>query len=242
MWPKFLGRKAAATDPERWLVLDVESSGLDASTDRLLALAAVAVRHDGRRAWIDLADSFEAVLRQPADAGPPDKSNILVHGIGVAAQGRGIDPAAALGRFEVFVGDVAAAGLPRRVRPAPDRPGHARQCSGAGCATPGWTSPTSRRCCGPVLGQRTLDDWLGACGIDCAQRHQAAADTLATAELLLHLWPAARAEGVADFRGPVAAGRTAALAVLSAALSRRRPSSDIGVGCEGRGLRRRPLR
>ncbi len=52
----------------------------------------------------------------------------------------------------------------------------------------------------PGLGARTLDDWLGACSIDCAHRHQAAADTLATAELLLHLWPAARAEGVADFR------------------------------------------
>jgi DNA polymerase-3 subunit epsilon len=53
----------------------------------------------------------------------------------------------------------------------------------------------------PGRARRTLDDWLQACGIDCAQRHQAAADTLATAQLLLHLWPQARAEGVADFRG-----------------------------------------
>ena len=83
MWPKFLAQKAATADPERWLVLDVESSGLDASTDRLLALAAVAVWHDGQHVWIDLADSFDAVLQQPADTGPPDKSNILVHGIGV---------------------------------------------------------------------------------------------------------------------------------------------------------------
>jgi len=73
MWPKFLGRKAARTDPGRWLVLDVESSGLDASADRLLALAAVAVRHDGRQVWIELADSFEVVLQQPADGGPTQR-------------------------------------------------------------------------------------------------------------------------------------------------------------------------
>jgi DNA polymerase-3 subunit epsilon len=53
----------------------------------------------------------------------------------------------------------------------------------------------------PQRGLRTLDDWLQACGIECANRHQAAADTLATAELLLQLLPAARAEGAADFRG-----------------------------------------
>ena len=57
---------------ERWLVLDVESSGLDASRDRLLALAAVAVRLDARHAWIDLADSFEVVgLHQLATTTPP---------------------------------------------------------------------------------------------------------------------------------------------------------------------------
>jgi DNA polymerase-3 subunit epsilon len=36
---------------------------------------------------------------------------------------------------------------------------------------------------------RALDDWLGHFGIECAVRHQAAADTFATAELLMRLWP-----------------------------------------------------
>jgi DNA polymerase-3 subunit epsilon len=36
---------------------------------------------------------------------------------------------------------------------------------------------------------RALDDWLGYFGIECAVRHQAAADTFATAELLMRLWP-----------------------------------------------------
>jgi DNA polymerase-3 subunit epsilon len=200
MWPTLSLRKAAPAGPERWLVLDVESSGLDALADRLLALAAVAVRLEGPRIWIDLADSFEAVLQQPPDALPPDKPNILLHGIGVGAQRRGIDPAVALGRFEAF-----AAGSPLLgFHAAFDR----RLIDRATQATLG------RRLRGPWLdladvaavlrpgrARRTLDDWLQACGIDCAQRHQAAADTLATAQLLLHLWPQARAEGVADFRG-----------------------------------------
>jgi DNA polymerase III subunit epsilon len=39
---------------------------------------------------------------------------------------------------------------------------------------------------------KALDDWLAAYGIRCLARHQAAADALATAELLLCLWPLAR--------------------------------------------------
>jgi DNA polymerase-3 subunit epsilon len=200
MWPNFLRRKAASTDPGRWLVLDVESSGLDASADRLLALAAVAVRHDGRRIWIELADSFEVVLQQPADSRPPDKSNILVHGIGVAAQERGVHPAAALGRFVAFVGGSPLLGyhveFDRRLI---DRA--TQGVLGSRLRGPWLDIADIAAVLQPAHRARTLDDWLAACGIECAQRHQAAADTLATAELLLHLWPAVRTEGVADFRG-----------------------------------------
>jgi DNA polymerase-3 subunit epsilon len=200
MWSKLLGRSALPADPGRWLVLDVESSGLDPSRDRLLALAAVALRLDGRRASIDLADSFEAVLRQPDAAGPPDRSNILVHGIGVAAQGRGVDPAAALGGFEAFAGSSPLLGfhvefdrvlIDRAMQAALGRRLRNRWLDIADIAA----------VLRPQWGARTLDDCLQACRIECAQRHQAAADTLATAELLLHLLPAARAEGAADFRG-----------------------------------------
>ena len=155
----------------------------------------------GGSVWIELADSFEVVLQQPADGGPPDKSNILVHGIGVAAQGRGIDPATALDRFVAFVGGSPLLGFhvefDRRLIDRATQGVLGSQVAPA----PGWTSPTSRRCCSPVTARARWTTGWTACGIECAQRHQAAADTLATAELLLHLWPAARAEGVADFRG-----------------------------------------
>jgi DNA polymerase-3 subunit epsilon len=200
MWSKLLGIKSPPADTGRWLVLDVESSGLDPSSDRLLALAAVALRFDGRRAWIDLADSFEAVLRQPAPDAPPDRSNILVHGIGVAAQGRGAKPAAVLSGFEAFAGSAPLLGFHVEF----DRRLIDRAMQAALGRRPGnrWLDIADiAAVLRPHWGARTLDDCLRACGIECMQRHQAAADTLATAELLLHLLPAARAEGVADIHG-----------------------------------------
>src|SRR5690606_4992094 len=48
----------------RWVVVDVEASGLDADTDRLLAIAGVGVAFEDRTPRLRLGDSFEAVLRQ----------------------------------------------------------------------------------------------------------------------------------------------------------------------------------
>ena len=45
-----------------------------------------------------------------------------------------------------------------------------------------------------------LDHWLQQQGIACLARHQAAADALATAELLLTLWPAVRRRCDGRFR------------------------------------------
>jgi len=197
MWRRRHGQPAA---PERWLVLDVESSGLDASSDRLLAIAAVALRVDAQRAWIELADSFEVVLRQPEVPLPPDKSNILVHGIGVGAQGRGMDPAQALQRFEAFAGNAPLLGYHVAFdKQLIDRATQAQL--GRRLRNPWLDIADIAAVLRPAVAARTLDDWLAACRIPCARRHQAAADALATAELLLHLLPAARRDGVSGFLG-----------------------------------------
>ena len=41
---------------------------------------------------------------------------------------------------------------------------------------------------------RALDDWMKHFGIECAVRHQAAADTLAECELLQRIWPKVAAQ------------------------------------------------
>ena len=56
-------------------------------------------------------------------------------------------------------------------------------------------------------GGRSLDDWLAAFGIECVVRHNAAADALATAELLLRLRALAAKQGTRGFAALVKAAK-----------------------------------
>ena len=184
-------------DESRWIVVDVESTGLDMRHDELLAIAAVAVRFEPEAApRIDLADSFEVVLQR--DSASADKDNILLHGIGVGAQRAGAAPAAALAAFEAYAGASPLIAF----HAAFDRAmiGRAqRRALGRAMANPWLDLAPVAQALFPQVRGRALDDWLHHFGIACAVRHQAAADTLATAELLLRLWPAARARQCGSF-------------------------------------------
>lgn len=189
------GQPKRAVDDARWVVLDVESSGLNARTDRLLAIAAIAVRFEGMRLHIVPGDSFEVVLRH--DAALADKPNILLHGIGVAAQRAGVEPRSALLAFERFIGHAPLIAF----HAAFDQVLVLRACDAAlGRRPPNpWLDlEPLAAVLHPRLRLRSLDEWLAQLQIHCAQRHQAAADTLATAELLQKLWPAALRELGAD--------------------------------------------
>jgi DNA polymerase-3 subunit epsilon len=178
---------AAAAEPARWVVLDVEASSLDAGRAQLLAIAAVGVRFAAGRPHVALRDSFEAVLRHAEPA--MHKPNILLHGIGVGAQRAGAEPAAALRAFTQWAQDAPLVAF----HAAFDRELIVRACDAAlgERLRNAWldVEPIARIAV-PDAKARSLDDWLARFGIPVAQRHQAAADTLATAELLLRLWPA----------------------------------------------------
>jgi DNA polymerase-3 subunit epsilon len=197
--------KAASADTTRWVVLDVETTGLDMRHDHLLAVAAIALRFgaDGVPR-IELADSFEAVLQHQSAS--TDKDNILLHGIGVGAQRAGAPPQEVLQAFEQWVGGSPLIAF----HAAFDQTmiGRAiQQACGRRLANPWLDLAPVATGLYPQVGGRALDDWLAHFGIECAVRHQAAADTLATAELLLRLWPAARAKGCDSFEGLVALAR-----------------------------------
>ena len=189
-WP--FTRKAGQTDDTRWVVLDVETSGLDTRSDRLLAIAAVAVHRPRGAPHIALGDSFEVVLRQ--DNAPADKANILLHGIGIGAQRAGVAAAQALQAFKHWVGASPLFGF----HVAFDEAMIQRTLQ----ATLGLRLPNPwidladvAQVARPDVRARALDEWMDALGVQCAVRHQAAADTLATAELLLKLWPQVVAQG-----------------------------------------------
>lgn len=87
----------AELESSRFVVVDVETSGLNLAKDRLIAIGAVAVC-GGR---IDFCDSFEVVLQQDTAS---DKENILIHGIGGSEQTGGMAPEEALLAFLEFIG------------------------------------------------------------------------------------------------------------------------------------------
>lgn len=191
---RWLHRRRPPPEASRWLIVDVETSGLDASRDRLLALAGVALHRDGARWHVVAGDSFEASLRQPQTGAPIDRANILLHGIGLGDQQRGLAPARALQAFEDWAGASPVlgfhVGFDREV---------IERCSGellGRSADRAWLDIAVLAALShPQVRAQSLDDWLGHFGIPCAARHQAAADVLATAELWLRLWPALSREG-----------------------------------------------
>ena len=185
-------RRAATVDEARWLVVDVESSGLDPARDRLLAVAAIGVQVDWRtrRLAVQLADSFEVVLRQDA---PSTRENILLHGIGVQRQKEGVPAPQALAAFAAFAGDAPLLAF----HAAFDRTivaRHAKAALGASLPNPWLDIEHLCRVAYPQVRARSLDEWMAHFGIRCAARHQAMADSLAECELLQRVWPRVAAE------------------------------------------------
>jgi len=177
-------------DAARLVVVDVESSGLDAHRDRLISIGALAVNHG----VIELAQSFEVVLRQTA---PSAIDNILVHGIGGTEQCSGTDPVTALLSFLRFAGTdplfAFHADFDRVML------GRALDATVGTDLRQPWLDLASLA--PALLGRRApraknLDDWLTALGIHNYARHNAVADALSTAQLLLVVLGACAGEQV----------------------------------------------
>lgn len=162
---------------QRFVVVDVESSGLNVFRDHLIAIGAVAV--EGGR--ISLGDSFYRVLRQ---ARASSHANILVHGIGGTEQTGGADPAGALLDFLDFIGKSPLAGFHTDFDDIMIRKamrlhlGEPFRCKWLDLA---YLAPAL---CRSSQGRPTgLDDWLQSFGINNYRRHDALADALATAQM-----------------------------------------------------------
>jgi len=190
--------EAASADADpRWVVVDVEASGLDPVDDRLLAIAGIAVRFRQGEPRLSIADSFEVILRQEqgadGDGTTIDKSNILLHGIGLGAQRGGVPAEAALAAFRDWVADSPIVGY----HAAFDQTLIQRYAISHLGRRPDndWVDLEHVvQLVVPGLPDRSLDAVMARLGITCLRRHQAAADSLATAEVLLKVWPLARAQ------------------------------------------------
>ena len=171
----------------RWVVLDVETTGLDTKKAQLLEIAAVALHLDPitQQLKINVADSFEAVLKQKVSS---TKENILLHGIGVGAQQSGEDPRRVLIEFEKWVGNSPLLGFhvifDETMIQKTFKKYLGRKLLNLWIDIEPLVSRTY-----PRVKLRYMDDWMRHMGIECAVRHQAAADTYATAEMMMQIWP-----------------------------------------------------
>ncbi|EKT4522940.1 3'-5' exonuclease [Pseudomonas putida] len=171
---------------QRWVVLDLETSGLNVNRDQVLSIGAVAIE-DGA---IDLGQQFERTLHRPAQK---TNASVLIHGLGPSALAAGCDPAHALVDLLEFIGDspVLAFHAPfdqrMLARALKDSLGYRLQHPFFDMAelAPMLNPDT-------VLREASLDDWIARFGLQVEERHHASADAQVTAELALILFSQAR--------------------------------------------------
>jgi DNA polymerase-3 subunit epsilon len=165
----------------RYVVADVETSGLNLARDHLIAIGAVAVQ----AGKINLADSLEIVLQQGQAS---DRDNILIHGIGGTAQEEGVQPVEALLSFLEYLGKSPLIAFhvefdETMVRRA------LNNNIGMNFKHPWVDLAYIAPALYPDLARqfRALDDWTNHFGILNYARHNALADALSTAQLFLAL-------------------------------------------------------
>ncbi len=182
-----IGERIPLTEA-RFIVVDVETSGLDTRKDRLLSIGACAVEALRLRA----GEGFEAILRHHQAS---ERNNILIHGIGPQSQAAGEAPETALMEFLEFIGKYPLVAFHASFdRAMLDRT--LREVLGVHLRNP-WLDlahlapalfPEAR------LGQASFDDWLSYFSLRAQARHRAGDDAFATAELFLILLRRARAD------------------------------------------------
>ena len=171
---------------QRWVVLDLETSGLNTNRDQVLSIGAVVIE-DGA---IDFSQQFERTLYQRDHK---LTSSVLIHGLGPSAIAAGCDPCEALLDLMTFIGQspVLAFHAPfdqrMLARALKDNLGYRLQhpfidlAELAPLLNPQFT-----------LREAGLDDWTACFGLEAIERHNASADAMVTAELALILFSQAR--------------------------------------------------
>jgi DNA polymerase-3 subunit epsilon len=175
---------------QRFVVLDLETSGLNMRRDQVLSIGAVVIENGG----IDLSRQFECTLQRD---GHRASASTLIHGIAPSEIAMGDEPAEALLAFMEFVGDSPLlafhAEFDQRMlaRALKQSLGYRLRHAFFDVAE---IAPLV--CPQAKLNHAGLDDWTQYFGLQVQQRHHASADALATAELALILFSKARQQGL----------------------------------------------
>ncbi len=175
---------------QRWVVLDLETTGLNLNKDRVLSIGAVVIE-DGA---IDFSQQFERTLQCRELKLSP---SVLIHGLGPSAIAAGSEPAEALLELLEFMGDspVLAFHAPfdqhMLGRAVKEHLGHKLQQVFVDVAD---IAPLV--CPQAQIREAGLDEWIEWFRLEVFERHNASADALATAELALILFSRARGQQI----------------------------------------------
>ncbi|GAA6130017.1 3'-5' exonuclease [Halopseudomonas sabulinigri] len=174
----------------RLVVVDLETSGLNVHRDRILSVGAVVISDY----CIDLGSQYECTLYREDHK---VTESILIHGIAPSEIAQGVDAVDALLDFMDFAGECVFVAfhaafdqrmLLRGLRLDLGYKLRHKFIDAAELAP--MLFPEAN------LPQGSLDDWQGYFQLRNSQRHNAAADALATAEIMLILMARARSQGL----------------------------------------------
>ena len=186
--PLSAGLSDTSLRKQRWVVVDLETSGLNLNRDQVLSIGAMVIE-DGA---IDLGQAFERTLLRVNN---PLNPSVLLHGLGPSAIAAGCDPADALLDFMTFVGDSPLLAFHAPFdqhmlgRALKDSLGYRLQHPFMDVAA------LAPMLCPQVnVREAGLDYWINHFNLQVEDRHNASADALATAELALILFSRARAQ------------------------------------------------
>jgi len=169
----------SALSRARCVVADTETGGLDPYRDGLISIGACRIEAGA----VTLTDAFDVLLRQER---PSDTGNVLVHGIGHAAQAAGTPPETALiaylafARRDVMVGFHTRFDLEVLHRAMQERLGIVYRPAHLDLAL---VMPTLFDL--PGAAQWRLDQWLAHFRLDSFARHSALSDAFVCAQLCL---------------------------------------------------------
>lgn len=185
-WFKRGPTSVASTAVSRWVVLDLETSGLDPRRDHIVEIGGIALL-DGA---VDLADYFQRVS---AEGGSISRENRVLHGVTASEQRAGSPLARTLDDLLVWVRDAPLVGFHTRfdigfLRPALAANINARtaqafasQFLDLAVIAPGVF---------PQIPARGLGEWAAALKLPVKGQHRALTDALATAHLLQRIMAA----------------------------------------------------
>ena len=175
---------------QRWVVVDLETTGLNLNRDQVLSIGAVVIE-DGA---VDFSQLFERTLhRADAKLSP----SVLIHGLGPSAIAAGSDPVETLLEFMEFVGDSPLLAFHARFdqhmlsRALKDSLGYRLAHPFLDVA-----EIAQMLCPQAPMREAGLDAWIEYFNLQVGERHHASADALATAELMLILFSRARQQHI----------------------------------------------